>query len=55
MTNKKWSFDDVIEAVGIDEVLTQLKAWMPTDQLQEFVNDCVHDYDLDYDEESEKE
>lgn len=41
------TLSDLIEAIGIENFAIELENWMPTDQLEEMIEDIKKDYDLD--------
>ena len=38
---------DLIDEIGLENFICELENWMPSDQLEEFIEDVKKDYDLD--------
>ena len=44
----KMEMQDLIEAIGAEQVISELEHWLSSDELEDFIEDVVKDYDLDY-------
>lgn len=41
------NFDMLVELLGADKVLSEIKQWLTTDQVEELCNDIIDAYDVE--------